>query len=98
MIWFSCTKCGKPMSRGTALCGPCKNFRLRQITRVSTVSSKAVVGVILALCCAPAVMCLAPIGAGTFSVVVGLLALLGQIGATLLGAMALRETERNPRL
>ncbi|HYV39312.1 MAG TPA: hypothetical protein VE988_26725 [Gemmataceae bacterium] len=84
--------------KGVSLCGPCKNYRLRQTSKPSTVSGKAIFGIILAMCCAPVLMCLVPMGTNSFAVVVGVVALMGQITATVLGGMALRETERNPRL
>jgi uncharacterized membrane protein len=50
------------------------------------------------MCCAPVAMCLLPLGANSFSILVGFLALVGQFAATLLGGVALRETELNPGL
>jgi hypothetical protein len=100
-----CVDCGENFCndclvkfKGATLCGPCKNFRLHQTNRPSTTSNKAVFGVILALCCAPVLMCLVPLGTNAFTVFVCAVALLGQITATLLGILALRETEKNPRL
>jgi hypothetical protein len=100
-----CADCGENFCgdclvklKGIPLCGPCKNFRLRQNNRPFTLSIKAVVGVILALCCAPIVMCLLPVGVNETSVVFAVMALVGQLAAMLLGALALRETEKNPRL
>ena len=84
--------------QSAALCGPCKNFRLREVNKPSTVCGKAVTGVILAMCCAPVAMCLLPLARESFAIYAGLLAVFGQLGATALGVMALRETERDPRL
>jgi hypothetical protein len=100
-----CAACGENFCgdclvklKGIPLCGPCKNFRLRQNNRPFTLSIKAVVGVILAMICAPIVMCLLPVGVNEASVVFAVMALVGQLAAMLLGALALRETEKNPRL
>jgi len=103
-----CADCGESFCgdclvkfKGSALCGPCKNFRLRKNNLAATVSGKAVMGVILAMACAPGVpmlMCLSPLGANDASRVIGVLALVGQTVAILLGLMALRETDQNPRL
>jgi hypothetical protein len=100
-----CSACGENFCedclvkfKGAVLCGPCKNFRLKQNSRPSAVSGKAVCGVILALCSAPVLMCLAPMGINSFAMVVAVLALMAQITATILGGMALRDTEMNPRL
>ena len=43
-------------------------------------------------------MCLIPFGKESFATLVGLLALIAQASATVLGAMALRETEKDSRL
>jgi hypothetical protein len=84
--------------KGSALCGPCKNQRLREINKPTSVSGKAVVGAVLALCFAPLATCLMPFGANGTTLVFFALALLGQAAAMLLGALALRDTEHNPRL
>jgi hypothetical protein len=100
-----CTDCGENFCddclvrlKGTPLCGPCKNVRLRQNSQPLKLSIKAVGGVVLALCCAPLVMCLLPVGVNETSVVFAAMAFVGQLVAMLLGVLALRETERNPRL
>jgi hypothetical protein len=100
-----CAECGENFCgdclvklKGIPLCGPCKNFRLRQNNRPFTLSIKAVVGVILAMCFAPMVMCLLPVGVNETSVVFAVMALVGQFAAMMLGVVALRETEKNPRL
>ena len=43
-------------------------------------------------------MCLLPVGINETSVVFAMMALVGQLAAIMLGAMALRDTENNPRL
>jgi hypothetical protein len=84
--------------KGQTLCGPCKNFRLRVTTQPATLCGKALVGVILGMSAAPLVMCLWPFGANSFVVLLCVMALVAQLGAVVLGALALRETEANPRL
>ena len=84
--------------QGHTLCGPCKNFRLRRTDRSATLSGKALTAVILAMCAAPAVACLWPFGMNGIVAVMAILALLAQAAAIVLGALAIRETETNPRL
>jgi hypothetical protein len=100
-----CAACGESFCgdclikfKGQSLCGPCKNFRLRETTRPSSVSGKAVLGVVLAMCFAPLIMCGMPFEGTRVSLVIGAVALLGQLLAILLGAVALVETEKDPRL
>jgi hypothetical protein len=50
------------------------------------------------MCFAPMVMCLLPVGVNETSVVFAVMALVGQFAAMMLGVVALRETEKNPRL
>ena len=84
--------------KGGMLCGPCKNFRLRKTRQTTTVSGKAVTAMILAMCCAPLVLCMVPMGISDVSMVIGAVALLGECVAMMFGGMALRDTEKNPRL
>jgi hypothetical protein len=84
--------------QGKTLCGPCKNFRLRRTDRAVNLSAKALTALIVAIGAAPAVACLWPLGLNALAVLAALVALLAQLGAVLLGALALYDTERNPRL
>jgi hypothetical protein len=100
-----CSDCGEGFCndclvrfQGTVLCGPCKNFRLRSTSRPFTTSGKAVLGVMLAICCAPLAMCLLPAGVNDFSLALGALALIGETIAIMLGGLALRDTERDTHL
>ena len=100
-----CADCGETFCgdclikfKGGMLCGPCKNFRLRKTRQTTTVSGKAVTAMILAMCCAPLVICMVPMGISEVSVVIGILALLGECLAMVFGGRALRDTEKNPRL
>ena len=80
------------------LCGPCKNLRLRATDRPGTISGKAVLAVVLAMGAGPGVACLWPLGSSGLVTLLCVLALFTQIGAVVLGALALRETDANPRL
>jgi hypothetical protein len=84
--------------QGRPLCGPCKNLRLRGTDRPGTVSNKAWIAVALAMMAGPGVSCLWPFGASGVVLLLCMLALFAQIGAVVLGVVALRETEANPRL
>src|SRR5262249_29219440 len=104
-VLHKCEDCGEGFCadcvirfQGKILCGPCKNFRLRRTDRTATLSGKALTALILALCAAPAVACLWPFGMNGIVAVMAILALLVQMGATVLGALAIRETENNPKL
>jgi hypothetical protein len=103
-----CAACGEGFCadcvvhlRGDALCGPCKNFRFRQGAAPSRASIKAIAGLLLSLCLAPALLCLWPIGgnvSGIVGVVGALGSLAGQAVAMLLAGLALREVTRDPNL
>jgi hypothetical protein len=84
--------------QGRTLCGPCKNYQLRSQDKHGTTSNKAVSALMLAMLAGPGVSCLWPMGASGGVVLVCMLALFAQLGAVILGALALRETESDPRL
>ena len=85
--------------KGTSLCGPCKNFRLREVNKPSSVSGKAVVGILLAVCCAPLATCLVPFPiSGFYRRPLRGGACWEQLLAMLLGGLALHDTEKDPRL
>jgi hypothetical protein len=92
-----CTDC-LVLLRGATLCGPCKNYRLKQTDKPPALSAKATSGVILAVAAAPLVMCLWPFGNNVFSVLVAMLGLIAELAAIVLGVLAMRETEANPRI
>ena len=100
-----CADCGENFCgdclvklKGTPLCGPCKNFRLRDVDKPTTVSGKAVVGAILALCFAPLATCLVPFPVSGFTLVLCATALLGQLVAMLLAGLAMHDTQKDQRL
>ena len=84
--------------QGRTLCGPCKNYRLRATDRPPAMSNKAVFAVVLAMVAGPGVACMWPFGASGFVLLICVLALFAQLGAVVLGGLALRETDANPRL
>jgi hypothetical protein len=92
-----CTDC-LVLLKGETLCGPCKNFRLKQTDNPPSLSSKATTGVILAVASAPLVMCLWPFGANALAVLAAMLGLIAQLAAVVLGILAMRETEADPRI
>jgi hypothetical protein len=92
-----CTDC-LVLLKGETLCGPCKNYRLKQTDNPPALSTKATTGVILAIATAPVVLCLWPFGANAFAVLVAMLGLIAQLAAVVLGVLALRETEADPRI
>jgi hypothetical protein len=92
-----CTDC-LVLLRGDTLCGPCKNYRLKLMDNPPALSSKATVGVILAVLTAPVVLCLWPFGANAFAVLAAMLGLIAQLAAVVLGVLAIRETEADPRI
>ena len=100
-----CADCGEGFCadcllhfQGRTLCGPCKNYRLRATDRPGTMSNKAIFAVLLAMAAGPGVACMWPFGATGIVTLMCLLALLLQLGAVVLGGLALRETDANPRL
>jgi hypothetical protein len=84
--------------KGETLCGPCKNYRLKQTDNPPALSIKAIAGVILALGTAPLVLCLWRFDANVLVVLVAVLGLILQLGAVVLGVLAMRETEADPRI
>jgi hypothetical protein len=92
-----CTDC-LVLLKGETLCGPCKNFRLKQTDNPPALSVKAIAGVLVAIGTAPLVLCLWPLGATAFAVLLAMLGLLAQLGAIVLGVLAMRETETDPRI
>lgn len=79
---------------GQLLCAPCKNERIRVLTRPPRLSGMAVTAVILALLSGPLALCLVPLTASAGA----LLALLPQLFAFALAGMALHATEADSRL
>jgi len=79
--------------QGTLLCGPCKNYRVRRLLRPPRLSGLALTSALLALVSGPLVFCLYPFAAASGALLLSLLALVPQLVAFVLGALALRSTE-----
>lgn len=85
-----------------SLCAPCKNFRLRALSRPPQTSILAVLGVVVGLVGGPVAFCLGsvtmtpqlnPHGSVLLALVYSLLGLLIPSGAVALSSLALREIE-----
>jgi hypothetical protein len=96
----TCADCGESFCndctvvfQGITLCGPCKNHRIRAFQKPPRLSSMAVISMLLAVTSGPMGLCLLWI-----SSVVGSLFICFQVAALILGVLALRATERDPRI
>lgn len=83
--------------QGQILCGACKNFRLRVLQRPSKVSGLAVASLVITFGLGVCGHCLVFAGAGARQPGVGMLGIVPQIVALILGIMAVREVETKPR-
>jgi hypothetical protein len=91
--------------RGQDLCAPCKNFRVAGVNRPLSMSGMAIVSLVLALLGLPLGFCLSISGVasmnlsspglGLFLHAIGLVV---PITALVLGLLALREIDSNPRV
>jgi hypothetical protein len=95
-----CADCGEAFCdecvvvlRETILCGPCKNFRMRLEQRPPELSGKALFAMFLGLVSTP----LAFVLFSLTTPLIGLSAALLQGLALLLGARAVRDTDKDPR-
>lgn len=93
-----CVDCGEGFCsdcllifQNESLCGPCKNFRVRQMTRPPQLSTRAVISVVLAILTGPLALCLIPVTPQRFGVHF-LVALVPHCIALFLGVQALRDT------
>jgi hypothetical protein len=101
----TCVDCGEGFCedclvyvQGKALCGPCKNFRIRVLHQPMPTSQLALVSLLLALFTGPLAFCLFPMGLNFGTQKLSLLALVPQLTAVILGILALRRTENDPQL
>jgi hypothetical protein len=92
--------------RGQTLCGPCKNFRIRGLSRPPRVTALAIVSLVVALVAGPLTFCLTNIGMNpainqqgsvVLSIVMCLVGLIPPVGGLVLGWLALREIDTRPR-
>lgn len=91
---------------GRPVCGPCKNFRLRGLSRPARLAPLAVVALVVALASGPVAFCLPTIAASwqvnggpvIVTVLVSLVGLAFPLLALTLAWKALREIETKPHL
>lgn len=101
----ACAACGQPFCQsclvrlqGRTLCGPCKNLRLRRLERPTRGSPLALLSLIIALAAGPFGFCVL-VGAATAQApAFGVIGLLPDAAALLLGWVALRKVESDPAL
>jgi hypothetical protein len=90
--------------QGQTLCGPCKNYRVAKLQRSRSVSGMAIGSLVVAIFGGPFGCCLTAMGMGNDAGLRGLAAVFALASmilpgvAILLGFLALRDMERNPRL
>lgn len=90
--------CGSCLVRlgDTELCGPCKNYRVKNMQRALPPSNLSIVSMLLALLTAPVTLALLPAGRSGFPIW-SLLALMPQGLAVVLAGLALREAAKEPQ-
>jgi len=93
--------------QGKTLCGPCKNFRLRSLSRPPRVASMAILALVVSLVGGPVAFCLSAFSLGleinsssspAVAVLMGLVSLLLPAGGLILSALALRDIETKPHV
>jgi hypothetical protein len=94
----ACVDCGEGFCgqclltfQGESLCGPCKNVRVRRLTKPPQLSTRAVISVVLAILTGPLALCLVPISQQRYGLQF-LIALVPHAIALILGVQALRDT------
>ncbi|MCC6417411.1 MAG: hypothetical protein IT429_04100 [Gemmataceae bacterium] len=100
-----CAACGEAFCgecvvefQGATLCGPCKNFRVHTLQKPPGVSGKAVSSVLVTSFTWLFGIYLTLLALQAGLQVVGLVVVLAHLVALVLGALALRDTETNPRV
>jgi hypothetical protein len=92
--------------QGQPVCGPCKNFRLRGLSRPTRLAPMAVIALVVALASGPVAFCLPAIAAGSqvngagnaaVTAVVSLVGMVFPVVALWLAGKALREIEAKPQ-
>jgi hypothetical protein len=102
----TCEACGEGFCaaclvtlKGQTLCGPCKNYRVNCLNTPPRTSGLAITALVLGFVCGPLILCLIPgPSREPFAMFIGLLGFVGQVGALMLGALALYKIETAPRL
>jgi EamA domain-containing membrane protein RarD len=83
--------------QGRALCGPCKNFRVRTEQRSSRLSILSLLSLLIGLLTG-GLFCIAPAGVEAGAPVVGYIGLIIPLTALVLGILGLREVEKQARV
>jgi hypothetical protein len=102
----TCTSCGEKFCaacvvtlQDQGLCGPCKNFRLRSLQRLSRISPLAIISLVLGLATGPlGIFCISPVAVRMEAPAFGYAGLLLPGLALLLGMLSLHAIETNPRV
>jgi hypothetical protein len=89
--------------QGKTLCGPCKNFRIRGMTRPKNTPGLAVVALIVGLISGPVTFCMTLVGTGpkgstAAAVALSLAGLVLPVGGMVVSWYALRQIESKPNL
>jgi hypothetical protein len=89
-----CEACVVPF-QGAAICGPCKNYRVRALQQAPHISTLALVSLLLAFVTGPLAICLIVNFGGWF---MSALVLTAHGLPLVLSVLALRNLEKNPKL
>jgi len=97
---YFCPRCVVEV-QGTMLCGPCKNFRIRGLSRPGRVPGLAVVALVVGLVSGPVTFCLTLLGVGqqgtpVWAVLLSVVGLILPVGGLVVSWLALREIETKP--
>ncbi len=99
----ACADCGESFCGGclvhlgeAALCGPCKNYRVKSLQRAVPPSNLSIVSMLLTLLSAPVALALLPLGRTGFPLF-PLLALVPQALGVGLALLALRDSAQDPQ-
>src|SRR5262249_26254156 len=94
------------MLQGQPVCGPCKNFRIRGMSRPARVAPLAIVSLVVALVSGPVAFCLPFVGIGqqtttgsaVLAVVFSIVGMALPVVGLVLAGLALREIETKPHV
>ena len=99
-----CSSCVVTLQGGETLCGPCKNFRVRGITRPPRMSGLSIVALVVGLVGGPVTFCLNNINVGAqqtspsiaVAIALSVVGLILPAGRLALAWLALREMDAKP--
>ncbi len=99
----ACADCGEGFCErclvsfaGTDLCGPCKNYRVRNLQRAAPLSNLAILSMVGVVLTGPLTLAMLPVGRPGFPVW-SVIALVLQVGVFVLSLFAMREADRDPK-